>query len=321
MCVLAVLQDAMRWRYGMLAGFRRPDTDFDRHRYHVALFSYYAVLNIAVFAIAWRRSWRVLNLLGFFFTYAIGTLWGVLRYEPELFDSTEPFLLLFFALYLAIPILHAFRLDRQRPGGIDGTLIFGNPLVAFGLQAALLDGDRMSLAMSALALGVLYAGLASVLFRRLRVCAESFAVLALGFSTLAIPLALSARTTGCIFALEGAALVWLGLRQQRRLPRWTGLLLQICAGVAYVIAIFAHGSMDDALPLANGPFLGALLIAASGFVCAWLYQRAGGSAWLSVILYLWGLAWWFGGGLGEIERSLEPGFRLPAVIGMLAFSA
>ena len=321
-CVLAVVQDALALAVlGMLAGFAAPILISTGAGNHVALFSYYAVLNAAVFAIAWKRSWRVLNLLGFFFTYAIGTLWGVLKYKPELFDSTEPFLLLFFALYLLIPILYAFRLKRQRPDAVDGTLIFGNPLVAFALQAALLDGDRMPLAMSALVLGVIYAVLARVLFRRLRVCAESFAVLALGFSTLAIPLALSARTTGCIFALEGAALVWLGLRQQRRLPRWIGLLLQLCAAVAYAIGLLGHGSADEALPLANGPFLGALLIAGAGFVCAWLYQRAGGRAWLSALLYLWGLAWWLGGALGEIERSVDPGYRLPAVIGMLAFSA
>jgi uncharacterized membrane protein len=319
-CVLAVVQDALALALlGMLAGFAAPILISTGSGNHVALFSYYAVLNVAVFTIAWKRSWRVLNLLGFFFTYAIGTLWGVLRYQPELFASTEPFLLLYFAIYLAIPVLHALRLGQQRPDAVDGTLIFGNPLVAFALQAALLDGDRMPLAMSALALGVLYAGLASALFRRLRICAESFAVLALGFSTLAVPLALSARTTGCIFALEGAALVWLGLRQQRRLPRWIGLLLQPCAAIAYGIALYDQAS-PDALPLANGPFLGALLIAGAGFVCAWLYRRSGRATSLSVVLYLWGLAWWLGGGLGEIERSVPVAWRLPAIIAMLGFT-
>ena len=62
---------------------------------HVVLFSYYALLNLAIFAIAWVRSWRALNLLGFFFTFAIGTAWGVLRYQHALFGSTEPFLVLF----------------------------------------------------------------------------------------------------------------------------------------------------------------------------------------------------------------------------------
>src|SRR5690606_17090475 len=136
--------------------------------------------------------------------------WGALTYRPSLFDSTEPFLLLFFAIYLAVPILYALRRTAEKRDAIDGTLVFGNPLAAFALQGALLDWERMPLAISALVLGLVYVLLAAGLIRRVRVLGESFAVLALGFSTLSVPLALSARTTGCIFALEGAALVWLG---------------------------------------------------------------------------------------------------------------
>ena len=319
-CLLAVLQDALALAVlGILAGFAAPILISTGSGNHVFLFSYYAVLNVAVFAIAWSRAWRVLNLLGFFFTYAIGTLWGVLKYNHALFDSTEPFLVLFFVLYLAIPVLYALRLGRERPDVVDGTLAFGNPLVAFALQAALLEGERMPLAISALALGVIYTALAAGLIRRLRVLGESFAVLALGFSTLAVPLALSARTTGCIFALEGAALVWLGLRQQRRLPRWIGLLLQLLAAGAYVVAFGAREA--DALPLANGPFAAAMLIAGSALACAWLYQRANRSAELGVVLYLWGLAWWFGAWLVDIDRFVVAHERLPAVLGVVAVSA
>ncbi len=214
--VLAVLQDSLALAVlGILAGFAAPILISTGSGNHVVLFAYYALLNLAVLAIAWLRPWRALNLLGFFFTYAIGTAWGVLRYRSELFASTEPFLLIYFAIYLAIPVLYARRRDPQRRDLVDGTLVFGNPLVAFALQAALLEGARLPLAYSALALAAIYALLAWRLLprERLRVLGESFAVLAVGFATLAVPLALSARSTACTFALEGAALVWLGLRQ------------------------------------------------------------------------------------------------------------
>ncbi|MEZ5461427.1 DUF2339 domain-containing protein [Dokdonella sp.] len=321
-CVLAVLQDALALAVlGILAGFAAPILISTGSGNHVVLFSYYAVLNLAIFAIAWQRAWRVLNLLGFFFTYAIGTLWGVLKYNPTLFDSTEPFLILFFSIYLAIPVLYAIRLRKERPDVVDGTLVFGNPLVAFALQAALLDGERTPLAISALALGLVYLVLAAWMIRRigLRILGESFAVLALGFSTLAVPLALSARTTGCVFALEGAALVWLGLRQQRRLPRWIGLFLQLLAAFAFVIAY--SPSAADALPVANGAFLGAILISAAALVCAWLYQRAHASYGLSLALYLWGLFWWLGAWMVEIGRYAQYDHYLPAVLGLLVATA
>lgn len=320
-CVLAVLQDAIALAVlGILAGFAAPILISTGSGNHVALFSYYGLLNIAILVIAWQRAWRVLNLIGFFFTYAIGTLWGVLSYRANLFDSTEPFLLLFFAIYLAIPILFALKRSTEQRDAIDSTLLFGNPLAAFALQGALLDWERTPLAISALVLGILYLLLAGSLIRRVRILGESFAVLALGFSTLSIPLALSARTTGCIFALEGAALVWLGLRQQRRLPRWVGLLLQLLAAGAFVIA-FEWGHVENVTPLANGHFVGALLICLGGLVCAWLYQRARADHPLSSILYLWGLCWWFGAWLVEIHRFVPDKQVLAAVLALFAVSA
>ena len=322
-CVLAVLQDALALAVlGILAGFAAPILISTGSGNHVVLFSYYALLNTAIFAIAWQRAWRVLNLIGFFFTYAIGTAWGVLKYNPSLYDSTEPFLILFFAIYLAIPILYAIRLRKERPDMVDGTLVFGNPLIAFSLQVALLDAERTPLAITALVLGLVYLVLAAWMIRRigLRVLGESFAVLALGFSTLAVPLAMSARTTGCIFALEGAGLVWLGLRQHRRLPRWIGLSLQLLAAGAFLISLFWH--KPDPTPFANGHFVGAMLICLAGLVCAWLYQRARSGNALSAILYLWSLCWWFGAWLVEIGRFIKTdALVLTAVLGLFAITA
>lgn len=320
-CVLAVVQDALALAVlGILAGFAAPILISTGSGNHVALFSYYGLLNIAIFAIAWSRTWRILNLIGFFFTYAIGTLWGVRSYRSEMFDSTEPFLLLFFAIYVAVPILYALKRSPQKRDAIDGTLLFGNPLAAFALQGALLEWQRTPLAISALALGILYLLLAASLIRRLRILGESFAVLALGFSTLSVPLALSARVTGCVFALEGAALVWLGLRQQRRLPRWIGLLLQLLAGGAFLIA-FEWGRTEYSAPIANGHFVGAMLICLGGLVCAWLYQRARASNALSGILYLWSLGWWFGAWLIEINRFVPGEHKFAGVLALFAVSA
>jgi uncharacterized membrane protein len=327
--VLAVLQDALALAVlGILAGFAAPILISTGSGDHVVLFSYYALLNLAIFAIAWVRPWRVLNLLGFFFTFAIGTAWGVLRYEHALFASTEPFLLIYFAIYLAIPILYALLQSAQTDGPakrnvVDGTLVFGNPLIAFALHAALLDGARMPLAYSALGLAAIYAALAALLIprERVRVLAESFAVLGVGFATLALPLALSARSTACAFALEGAALVWLGLRQQRLLPQISGLLLQLFAAIAFVAALaFGAPPLDDT-PLANGVFISAMLIAAATFVSAWLYARSGTRAQLALLLYLWGLAWWLGSGLHEIDRFVPEHLQAQALLAFVALTA
>ena len=323
--VLAVKQNAIALALlGILAGFLAPIWLSTGQGSHVALFGYYAVLNAAIFAIAWWRPWRVLNVLGFVFTFAIGTLWGVLTYRAQDFATTEPFLLLFFAFYLLIPILYAWRSAAGKRDLLDGCLVFGTPLVVFALQAALLQGEplegaRRPLALCALGLGMIYAVLAWWLQRREHFAAlvAPYAMLAVGFATLAVPLALSAQATASVFALEGAALVWLGLRQRSRLQCGAGALLQLGAAVSLLI-----GMVNVAVPLqaiANPGFMAALLIALAGFASAWSYRDAGKPQPASTY-YLWGLAWWIGNGLHEIGRFVDDAAHVDAVFAFLVVS-
>ncbi len=318
---LAVLQDSLALALlAIVGGFLAPILITTGSNNHVALFSYYALLNAAIFVIAWIKPWRALNLVGFAFTFGIGTLWGVLSYRPELFASTEPFLLLFFAFYLLLPLLYALRLTPAQRDFVDGSLVFGTPLIAFALQAALLHGDRMQLAFSAAVVAAIYLVLATLELRRLKLnlLGESHALLALGFATLAVPLALSARTTACTFALEGAALIWLGLRQQRRVPRWIGYALQALAGLAFV---FGYGGDTDARPLLNGEFFGALILALAGLTSSRLLARAGGRAQLTTTFFAWGALWWYFADGNEIDRFATAGLHTDWWLGFIAMSA
>jgi len=136
--LLAILQDSKSLAlFGSAGGFLAPVLASTGTGSHVALFSYYALLNTGILAIAWYRSWRELNLLGFVFTFVIASAWGYHYYRPEHFATTEPFLILFFLMYALIAVLFATRQPPQLRGYVDGSLVFGVPIVAFALQAAL----------------------------------------------------------------------------------------------------------------------------------------------------------------------------------------
>ena len=318
--VLAVLQDSRTLAVlGILAGFMAPIWLSTGSGNHVVLFSYYALLNAAIFAIAWLRAWRELNLLGWTFTWGIGVAWGVLAYAPSKFASTQPFLLLFFAFYLLLPVLYARRRAPGRRDVVDGCLLFGTPLVAFVLQAGLLEGDGRALAGCALVLAAVYAALAWWQRRGPHVVlAEAYTLLAAGFATLAVPLALSARATAAVFAVEGAGLVWLGLRTGRRLPRWSGAALQLAAALAFFIGLASLPA--DPRPLLNPVFAGALLVAVAGFASAW-WLRAAGRDGAALLSYGWGLAWWAGAVLGEVVEHLSAAQRPDALVAALALTA
>ena len=129
--------------------------------------------------------------------------------------------------------------------------MFGLPVAAFGLYGSLVDGIPYALAWSALAMGAFYLLLAWALRRSgvqgLQLLSEAFAAMGLIFASLAVPLAFDVRTTSAMWAVEGAGLLWLGLRQQRPLVRAFGVLLQLLAGGSYLIG----GAPADGLPVLN----------------------------------------------------------------------
>lgn len=325
--VLAVVQNARSLAvFAVVGGFLAPVLTSTGQGSHVALFSYYLLLNLAILGISWHRAWRSLNLIGFAFTFGIGTAWGFRYYRPEYFASTEPFLVLHFLLYQAIAVLFAFRQRPRLRGVVDGSILFGTPVIAFALQSQLVADSEYGLAISAAAVGVFYVLLASWLWRRqpetLRLMVESYLALAVAFATIAIPLALDARWTAAAWALEGAALVWVGVRQQGRLARAAGVLLLVASGIA-----FAEGGWRPGAGIAvlNGNFLGGLLIAGAAFHAAWLLFRDAapmrGQPLVSVLLLLWSLAWWLGAGAREAADRLGDPAALNALVVYAALSA
>lgn len=330
---LAVLQSSRTLVVlGTVGGFLAPVLASTGQGSHVALFSYYLVLNAAILGVAWFRAWRELNLVGFFFTFVIGSLWGYRYYRPELLASTEPFLLMHFIFYNAIAILYALRQAPERVGLVDGTLVFGTPVIAFGLQAALMQGTQYGLALSAAALGVFYVGLALTLHRRagpaqrdyLRLLTESFLALAIAFATLAIPLALDARWTAAAWALEGAALVWIGTRQGRHLASLAGAALVVFAGIAALEHGWRHGA---GWPVLNANVLGGLLVSLAALFTARRLEAFDQDSLarlypvLSWVLFAWGVLWWLGTGLTEIDDRMGMANVLHAGLAFIALTA
>ena len=322
--ILAVRQDALILAaIGSAGGFVAPILTSTGEGSHVMLFSYYLVLNLGIAAVAWYRAWRGLNVLGFLFTFFIGLAWGFKYYRPEFFATTEPFLVAFFLLYVAIAVLFARRQAPQLKHHVDGTLVFGTPLAAFGLQAGLTKGLEFGLAFSSLALAAFYIGLAIVLRATKRenytLLAEAFVALGVVFVTAAIPLALDARWTSAAWALEGAAIVWIGIRQRRTLARAFGLLLELLAGLAY---LDSYARLNSEIPLVDAPFVGALLLAVAGLLTSRLLGRADEvtktEKSLVPVAFGWGLLWWLFAAHHEIIAFIPRVYTLNAHVALAA---
>ncbi len=321
---LAIRQDsAVLAGFGAAGGFVAPVLASTGRGDHVMLFGYFTVLNAAVLGTAWFKSWRSLNLVGFAFTFVIGLLWGARYYRPEHFATVEPFLVIFFLMYVAIVVLFARRAAPTQAGRmVDGTIVFGVPLVGFGMQSALLRGTEMALATSAIVLAAFYLVLAWLLHRRAdesyRMLVRAFLALGVVFITVAIPLAFDARWTSAAWAVEGAAVLWMGVRQGRWVPQAFGTLVQLAGGFTFWLAV--PGIPRERIFL-NGMFLGVCMLAAAGLFshrALRLSDPAPRLAWLRPVFFAWALVWWVMG-VGEDLWDFLP--NAPAQNGFIAIMA
>lgn len=277
--VLAVMQQALPLAVlGFAGGFLAPVFASTGQGSHVALFSYYLVLNLAIAWIASRQAWKLLNLVGFVLTFGIASLWGWRSWQPEHFATTEPFLIAHFALYLYICVQYSRQLLREdAPHGlpvVDGGLLFGLPIVAFGLQAGLVNHLPYGLAVSAAVLSGVYLVLGRWLWQRsggrLLLLIEGLLALGVVFLLLVTPLALDGRWTGAAWAVQGAGIVWIGLRQRRWWAVGLGLLLQLVAAALF----WDHPVRPaEARLFANAAWLSTLMLGGAALVSAWLLHH------------------------------------------------
>lgn len=323
---LAVMQDALVLAVlGTAGGFLAPVLASSGAGNHVMLFAYYAMLNVGILGIAWFKAWRSLNVLGFVFTFVIAMLWGERSYRPEHFWTTEPFLVFHFLLYLVVPILFArLQANRLQPY-VDGTLVFGVPIVGFGLQWALVRDTEYGLAISAIVLGAIYLLLGLGLWNRMRerwrLLIESYLALGIIFATLAIPLALSGRWTSAAWAIEGAGLVWIGLRQGHRFARWFGLFVQFAAVGAMVFDW--HGLSHSFVQFDTLSFA---LVAFAALFSSWRYRqhRVQIPAWergVEPVMFGWGILFWLLAGHKEIDARFNGGAYRHVFLMFVAASA
>ncbi|MDN8582530.1 DUF2339 domain-containing protein, partial [Eikenella corrodens] len=252
MAALAVRQDAkIMAQVALIGGLAAPILVSDGSGSHVVLFTYLALLNTGVAAIARFKTWRSLNLIGFIGSLFIAVMWGSSEYRGEYFASTEPFLIFHWLLYTLLACLYALHrrdeadeaavpdnagLDElidslvrhgMTIGAIDGTLLFGSAVSAFVLQYHMLPEGGHWAAGAALGFAAVYALLAGVFTgsRDFPLLRQALAALSLVFATLAVPLAFEQEATVSLWSLEAGLVYVFALRQQRPHTRFLAVVV------------------------------------------------------------------------------------------------
>jgi uncharacterized membrane protein len=307
---LAILQNSKALAIcAVLGGFLAPLLASSGSGNFIGLFSYYAVLNAAVLVIAWYRAWRSLNLVGFVFTFGVFAAWVAFSYQPQDWLPAGAFLLLFLLMYSLIGVLYALRQPGQLTGLVDGSLVFGTPVIVSSLAMVMMRQFDYGIAAASAGMGIYYILLAGFAWRHIgtefRLLAEALLAIGVVFATLAIPYALDGHWSSAAWALEAAGILWVSIRQQRFYAQCFAIALQFGAGLLFLLR-----NIDDVGSSAwlNPAFLGGVFIALGGFISArMLYLQAAEFRLrrLHLPFYLWALGWWLVSALVQIDEYLR----------------
>lgn len=331
--LMALLNDAQILAFlAILGAFLAPWLASDGAGSHLVLFSYYAVVNCGVLAIARYKHWSTLNVASFGLSALAATAWASGAYQPIYFVSTAIFLALFFLFYLMITLWQALRPLLSAESNLtvgDVIVLFANPVVSFLLAAALLQPYDGWTAYCALLLTGIY-GVVSFLLRRhittaARFVADSSYFFAAFFLTIAIPLRFDAGVTAAIWSVMGVGLVWFSLRRDQTLLRWWGVLVHLLAMMAFVFQLDSLATLQGLPPYLNHFYLNTFILSITTLTSAALLQRARPSNAknhrpIATMLLIFGLLWWYGGGLAQFPLYAERIDRLALLLLYLIIS-
>jgi uncharacterized membrane protein len=273
-CAMAVVQDTeLLAVFAIAGGFATPVLLSTGENREVVLFSYLAVLDLAVLALTFAKSWRHLPILGFISTLLLYVSWYNEFYDSSQLAPTLFFASVFFAIFAAAPLL---IVRRTSGGAIPLALAVANG-VAYFLQAYVILRNVSTTEMAGLCL--LLAAVYLLLIRVKTAGPDAKAennlrlihlALAIGLITVAIPVRLEAHAITIGWLVEAAALLWVGGRLNSHVLNWFAVL-------ALGLGVFRLVFWDDFAPaqlifntrMANY----AVAIAVLGFAAYELSQR------------------------------------------------
>lgn len=228
--VLAVTQDAeILAAYAIIGGFSTPVLLSTGENHEIALFSYVAVLDLAMLVTSTFKPWRRLMWGSFIGTVIMGAGWADRFYTTEQRGLTVFFAALFAAIFAAVPLVTPLERSRWHKGpSVTLTLL---PLVnaaAFFLALfAMYESEKVKLTWYALALAAVYLGLSALFQRRAGAEPQMFKVVnllhiavAIAFITIAIPLKLDAHWITIGWLIESAVLLFIGVRTETDFLRY-----------------------------------------------------------------------------------------------------
>jgi uncharacterized membrane protein len=217
--VMAVRQDAeILAAFALTGGFVTPLLLSTGQNRELALFSYVALLDLAVLALVVLKPWRRLLLLSYAGTLLLYVGWYSTFYSRSQISLTTAFATLFFAIFAAAPVVAQAGGDTRTSSSVLFVAFVNAGAYFFEIYAMFSDVNKTETAWFASALAAIYI-LLSRQGRSGRNASETaqslhflHLALAIGFITIAIPISLDGHWITIGWFVEAGVLLWVAER-------------------------------------------------------------------------------------------------------------
>lgn len=274
-CILAVFQNSQSLAsLGVVGGFLAPLLASSGSGQFVVLFSYYAIINSGIAYMSYYKPWRILNLLGFVLTTVVQFSFVVLFYDKSNWEKFQIFPIFYFLLYLIISIFYTHKQKLNIKRFVDGALLFANPVLFLVIQSLILKHQQFGLAISSLFVAVIYLFTSKYLLDRkineLSLLIEAFIGIGGVAATLTIPFAFDGTITAAVWAIEGAGLYWISVRQKRDLGRYLAIVLVVISGF---LTLEQFDRRTNDIPFLNKYFIACFMVSMGAFFISYFSNK------------------------------------------------
>ncbi|OPZ78809.1 MAG: hypothetical protein BWY78_00383 [Alphaproteobacteria bacterium ADurb.Bin438] len=269
----------------MSGAFMAPYISFGNNLTPFAFFSYYLVLDITILYLSYQKDWKGLNYLSFFFVLCASLFFGFngKYYSNEYYNITEPFLIVFFLIHFAMPLVYAFNKESlTKNAKIDIIMIILVPFVTFGLQCSLVNNVDKGIMLSAIAFGVFYLGawLLNYNVEKLQSVNKLFLFIGLVFIVISIPFVSNNLPLAGIFSLISLLIVISGYLSASQKTINLGIVFHYFTVFLFIFAFNDKGNL----------YLNQALIGISALFSVYFMKKMNEKE-NYYITFVWGSCW------------------------------
>jgi uncharacterized membrane protein len=262
----------------LIGGFAVPFMVSTGQGNYIVLFTYIAILDVGILALAYHKKWSLINVLAYIFTIALygGWLMEEMGTKNPPYAGALLFAFVFYLIFVLISIINNIR-TKGAFSIVELGILSSNTFLFYAAGMMILDKfhpELKGLFTTAVALlNLIYAWILYKKFGMDKTAVYLLVGLTLTFATLAIPIQFNGHYITLFWAAEAVILMWLGQKSGRVSYRIASVVVHVLAVISLFMDWYNVYDGKELMLLGNAAFVTGVTVVASLIAVAMLLKN------------------------------------------------